>query len=364
MFRNYRKLLSVSLITTVLLFFPGCIQPQIPKRPVQLSNPKIVIGYPFLTKKQFLKTPNIGKVSDIVLIPTAQGERLGIAGTLGALFTTLQGRNISSTKFDQYYPNIQIVGVQPNGTCNFLNREGVVGGPTLIGYDGKPTRKYGGMFVDDITASDLDGDGALEFVAGYAGGGGVRRFETDGTQVWKQPDGNVWHLELARVNGNGRSLIVHSNAGGEMVLRDLNGSIVRQVKPEAYFSEFTLCPYPTRSDLRYPLICRDGYFWILDYNGKTRAKLKAPLTSEEALGSLSATPIQNKRDGKTYLAVAINYTIWDRTILSIYDMKGRLVYEEILPESCDAVLGIRDLKTDNDLLLVGGDKQVLKYNFD
>ena len=59
----------------------------------------------------------------------------------------------------------------------------------------------GVLSVDDTAAGDVDGDGRLEFVVGFNGGGGVRLLDSTEKMRWRKPDGNVWHVEIADLKG-------------------------------------------------------------------------------------------------------------------------------------------------------------------
>ncbi len=77
-----------------------------------------------------------------------------------------------------------------------------------------------------------------------ASGGSTR----GGLLQWQQPDGNVWHVEIVDTKGDGNLQIVHSNAGGQITIRDQDGKVLRQSKPGNYFSSFSVCRWPTAKD--------------------------------------------------------------------------------------------------------------------
>ena len=71
---------------------------------------------------------------------------------------------------------------------------------------------------------------------------------------------------------------------------------------------------------------------------------------------------QLKKDRPKYLAVIANFAAIDRSLFYLYDAQGRLIYQEILPEECDAVAV---LPTENssglEEVLVSGEKTVWSY---
>jgi len=128
--------------------------------------------------------------------------------------------------------------------------------------------------VDDMAAEDVDGDGELEFAVGFNGGGGVHLVEADGREAWHRPDGNVWHVEMVDADGDGRPEIVHSNAGGEMKIRNAQGDVMRQDRPPAYFSAFSLCRWPNGK--RHVLFSEEDTIWLLGLDGAAVAEVDAP----------------------------------------------------------------------------------------
>src|SRR6185295_3356852 len=79
--------------------------------------------------------------------------------------------------------------------------------------------------MDDLAAGDVDGDGVPEFVVGYNGDGGIHLHDAAGKRRWREDDGNVWHVEVVDTDGDGRCEIVHSNAGGDLTVRDASGKV-------------------------------------------------------------------------------------------------------------------------------------------
>ena len=66
------------------------------------------------------------------------------------------------------------------------------------------------------------GSGSEAVIVGLNGDGGVTAvFNSPGKKLWQQPDGNVWHVEIATPDNGSDAMILHTNARGQLVLREL-----------------------------------------------------------------------------------------------------------------------------------------------
>ena len=128
--------------------------------------------------------------------------------------------------------------------------------------------------IDDAIAGQIAGSEAV--IVGLNGDGGVRRLDSQGKELWQQPDGNVWHVEIATPDNGSDAMILHTNARGQLVLRDATGNVVGHSKPETYVSHFSLTAWddhPTRNDL---IAAGNGSLYILSMHAQTLARLSAP----------------------------------------------------------------------------------------
>ncbi len=46
---------------------------------------------------------------------------------------------------------------------------------------------------------------------------------------WKKDEGNVWHIEMLDIKGDGHDKIIHSDAKGNLLVRDAQGSDDRSI---------------------------------------------------------------------------------------------------------------------------------------
>lgn len=296
----------------------------------------------------------------MVLNPVSSAQ-LGVAGTGGAVFLAADGTVSSRVTFSSSPGFVQFVDVKGNGKWAYLNRGG--GGwrdASLLDNTGGVVWTYGGMpGVDDMAVGDLDGDGVLDFVVGFNGGGGVRRLDKNSAHQWTEPDGNVWHVEIVDTDGDGKLEIVHSNARGEITVRDPSGRVVRRAKPASYFSDFSLCRWPSRTARQFLLSAEDDKVWIFDYDGKTLAMLDAPDAGN--LGHAHGAPVRLRAGEAESLAVIVEFSNWNVSVLYVYRPDETLLYQEVIADTCQSIAVLPREGSDIDDFLIGGTGTVWKY---
>jgi len=332
------------------------------KIPPGLKTPSVVIGSGFMTKSVLVGDRRLGKVTDIVLgeLDGQPGTEIGVAGTQGALFLDKGLKVKFRIEFSAQTSHVDIVDVDSDQVCEFMNRGSWSDDASLIDHTGTMKWAYGGTpGVDDMCAGDIDGDGRLEFAVGFNGRGGVHLVDSNGRRRWRKPDGNVWHVEIADVNGDGRLEIVHSNAAGQITIRDGQGNILSRAKPTAYFSGFSLSRWPDKNAPQYALLAENGALWVLDFKGKTVRRMDAPRAG--SLGHVRGVTVKLKPDSPEYFAVVVEFENWNRSNIYVYDGKGTLVYQEILPEACASIAALPLDSFGKEAMLVGGRGRVWQY---
>lgn len=358
--------LAVLLFIIVFSFTRNSIAPFLPylKMPEEFENPGVLIGTDFLSKEIFIQDSNLGTITDIAFgeFDSIPGQEIGIAGTRGALFVD-DNRNIkSSALFKVPTQHVDIVDVEGDHTCEYLDRGGHWQPVSLINYDGKAIWTYNKFVgVDDITAGDIDEDGILEFVVGLNGDGGVCLLDRNSKERWKQSDSNVWHVELVDTDGNGSLEIVHSNACGIMTVRDAHGEIISCSEPAVYLDDFSITAWPTKHSKQYALQAGKKSIRVLDFNGKTIAKYSAPLSGCLG-GHARGVSIKIDRLKSEFFAVIVELDVWNKSLLCIYGQDNLLVYQEIIPEICASIASIPSTIPDNEALLVGCNGIVWQYS--
>ncbi len=366
-FISYSVVLGIVIILIGIGFFAYryFISPIISSRmkmPEELNTPKVLVGSDFLLKELFVQDVRLGTITDIALgeFEPGPGPEVGIVGSKGVLFLDENFNVKSLTMFSVNAGHVEIIDVEGDRICEYLDRGGGWQDVSLIDHKGNAIWTYGGMpGVDNICSGDIDGDGLLEFVVGFNGGGGVQLLDRNGKEKWKQPDRNVWHVELVDTNDDGSLEIVHSNAAGQITVRDREGNIISQAKPSPYFSHFSLCRWPNKKSREYALLSENDIIWIFDFDGKVVAQFNAPKCG--TLGHARGIPVKLKTDQPEYFAVIVEFSNWKRSILYVYNESGTLVYQEIFTESCASIAAVSIDKSNVESILVGGVGKVWQY---
>ncbi len=207
------------------------------------------------------------------------------------------------------------------------------------------------------------GSKQLQFIV--SGVNGLDLVDSHGKQIWHRPDGNVWHVSIADIDGDGKREIVHSNVGGELVIRDAQGHIRSSCRLSGpglfpyYLGRNFLITRWMDSRRRYVLYPTDKDFRVADYRGKLVARLAAPVVCRDSW--VTAGPLKLFADKPEYLAVLAVFSEADRSVLYLYDSQQRLVYMEVLPERAYVLRFGRFSGTTARGLLIGGKGRVVEY---
>jgi hypothetical protein len=325
----------------------------LPPRPNELEQVGVRAGEGLLQKSIWLENASLGDVTSI----TDVGARgVLVAGTTAAAYVK-DGTAGDRVAWSERASFVEPVDVDGDGKLEFLDSGGPGWqGAALLDGAGRPVfQPASRQGIDHMAAGHLDADGRLDFVVGHNGGSGVVRYDALGHELWRQGDANVWHVEIVDTNADGTAEVVHSNAAGQLTIRDGSGAVVRRVDPPgSYFSSFSLVQWPRSAPPR-PIYSADGSLWIADYSGEVGLQLAAP--GSETLGDARAVPI---RLGKAdHLAALVAFQHWDRTSLFVFDATGAVAYREVVEGGCDALAAVPGEKGDD--LLLGCGPRTWRY---
>ncbi len=359
-----RVLIAIGVLFLIALLIGGVFAYQVrksframgspPKMPDSIRLARIVSGSDLFSKQSFYNEPDLGLITDVEPRPN---DELVIMGQRGAAFLRADGSFTANVHFDKC--NSDVIPVEL-GTGVFLCRATWSSDVKLFDSQGKVLWTFGGGMngIDDAAAGDLGDDGSKKVVVGFNGDGGIRLLNAAGKELWKQDDGNVWHVEIAATDEKSSKVIVHSNARGQLTLRDASGRVLALYTPEIYLAHFSLTDWQDDPHLNKLIAADEGSIYLLTMQGKTIARLPAP--GNASIAESKGTTVHFSVGGP-YYAGLLRHQSWDRSLLYIYDSQNQLVFNEVLDHDCDALRAVPEREGHDDLLL-GCEGSVWRYS--
>jgi hypothetical protein len=348
----------------------GCTPPKY-KVPAELRESRVLLGRDWLDKKVFYQSKGIGEVSQILMGWPAdrEGADLMVAGNKGVQFLDLGGHMVKAISFsERFFSPVQVVQLDESGNFGFLTRDESWSGPVLLfDMQGQEIWSYGSRFfsgADDSVAGDIDGDGRPEFAVAHTPK--ILLINRDGREIWTSHDLNIWHLELLPASAGEPGKIIHSNAGGELVVQDSQGREIAKYLPGRYVGQFAITRWGTEKQATHILAPNETTsktdpqrreFFVLDSRGKIVSHFESPLGA--LLSDLWGTSVYFS-ENSSYYALLQSYRPADRSMLSVFDEKSQLVYQEILDENCEAVAAAPGKSHES--LLVGCEDKIFAYS--
>ncbi len=335
-------------------------------------EPRVITGAGHFKKSTFYGGGDLGEITEILVGWPAdrEGAALTVVGNRGAHFLDSGGVLKKQVRFSQdIFCPVEATRLNASGEYGFLTRdESWSVGAILFDKQGQERWSYpGGVLkgVDDSVGAGLDGKGNLQVVIGFNGRGGVVLVDNEGKKIWQKTDLNVWHVETLDINEDGRTEILHSNARGQLLVRDASGEIIARFLTDHYVSDFALTRWGAESQPRHILIpsqetgdgCCKPVIFVLDAKGKTVAHFDAPLG--DLMHQTKGTPVQFP-NGALYYAVLQNNRPLKRSILFLYDTVGKIAYQEILADACFGIASMPEKAGER--LLVGCSGNILEYS--
>lgn len=203
----------------------------------------------------------------------------------------------------------------------------------------------------DMAGGDLDGDGRPEFVVGMSGENGLLLLDAAGKEKWKQPESQVWRVEILDLDGDGKTEIVHTNADGKVRIRDANGKLMREITYNTYVIVFSLCRWPDANG-GWGLLNNNKQegIQLMDFSGNVVSKFFPPVKGLRVFG----TPVRLSAAGKPHFALLVCDGVPRHdTRLYLYDAKGEMVFERKFLTPQATLLSVPDDTLGTEKLLVG-----------
>lgn len=333
-------------------------------------EPRVIAGAGRFAKTTFYTGADLGKVTQILAGWPAdrEGAALTVVGTQGVRFLDGSGALKKQVHFpDNVRCPMEVARLDANGDYGFLTRDqSWAVGVTLLDKRGQKLWSYDGLpGIDDSASGDVLGEGKSQVVIGFNGRGGLFLMNSDGKKIWQKTEANVWHVETLDIKGDGRREILHSNAQGQLLVRDAGGDVIARYLPDHYASHFALTRWGPESQATHILIpskergddCCKPVLLVLDAQGKAVADFQAPLG--DLMNRAAGTPVRYE-NGAQYYAALQNADVLERSIILLYDKDGQIAYQEIIRDSCRAIAVLPGELGDQ--LLVGCSDKIWQYS--
>jgi hypothetical protein len=392
--------------------------------PTELREPRVITGAGLLVKSEFyqsgkgswwrnLQDPDklksrLDSIQDLAVGQLdGQGDLdVGLAGQFGLTLLDRQGKvtkridyrfekgksfgPFTTERVKDSFLDMRLHDVEGDGVCEVLGSGGL-DGMALFDHQGNVVfsrGEYGGKgkpSIQEVGAGDVDGDGVKEFIVswGYDPWKGVELLDRYGNSRWRhQEEFMPGEVVVVDVNGDGKAELVEED-GGEMKIRDTQGQITDVVEVPVYLSHISLCSQPNNQGPPQNLAVREGSVWLIDLDGKNYKKYDAPLSliqlekprvvgapglpdqmtfNTEEVYRAKGVWAELEKNRPKYLAVIANFAAIDRSLFYLYDAQGKLIYQEILPEECNAIAILPpENSSGREEVLVSGQKTVWRY---
>ena len=315
--------------------------PDLPKRPANLEVGGVLVDTLGLEGRAVFADPGLGRITD--LHPHGfDGSGCGlVVGQRGAAWVGGDGCVPRRISFEADGTHVDAVDWDGDDAPEFLSRGEWCCLPFLLDDSGRLIWQFerGERDAVNDTAVLRDANGQTDLVVTFNGGSGLLRVSADGSERWQREDGNVWQVATIDADGDGRAEIAHSNAAGALVLRDADGEILSETRPEGYFSDFS-----TVAGMTPPAVSHveDGRILIIGLDGRTRRTYEKGWAFDQAEPRIMVLHPEGPEHGP-WLVALLSSRLFDRSVLAVHDASGHPAYVAVLEEPCQAIapLGAR-----------------------
>jgi hypothetical protein len=241
--------------------------------------------------------------------------------------------------------------------------------------------------VLEAAVGDLDGDGISEYIVARKSDG-LRAFDRSGKELWFEKDDFPSNaLTAIDTDGDGKNEILE--VGTTSRIRDAGGKVLREIKGAS--SDDMVLFTEDKTKKKSFLFCDiyENKLTCVDEEKKSILTAAAPLGDipkknpkkiltvpghdpsdpdidvmdrSDNIYKPNAVWVNFRKDKPRYLAVIGAFIGIPRAILYVYDEKGDLVYQELLPENAETIAVLPATTGANDQLLIGGKNTIWKYS--
>jgi hypothetical protein len=281
---------------------------------------------------------------------------------------------VSVEKEQRMLGDVRVVDLENDGISEYVTRGGL-DGAAVFDHGGRLLWTYGKytgekLSIRDLTVGDLDGDGIAEFIVSWDG---IEVFDKSGKRRSKAAEEfSPNQIEIVDTDGDDKKEIV--SLGGEMKIRDASGQVIKEVQIPTYVGTFSLCNLPGTNSPAF-LTSEDSSLKFIDFNGTVISQFHSPLS--EFPETVHRLPNGEQYRGtdvykatgvwvtfaidRQYLAVIKEFAAIDRAVLDVFTSSGELVYQEVMPESCESIAVLPSAGSGASEFLVSGAKTVWRY---
>lgn len=337
-----------------------------PEMPADLKKPRVIAGDGFVMSNTVYGHGDLKEITSIVRgnLDGAASDEIGVASPEGA---AILDKDFAEKSYVRYFtPSrwVDVVDVEGDGVCEYLNRGGYGSYASLIDHNGKPLFNFADIGVFGSAYGDVDGDGKLEFAVACGGAmqSAITLFDSRGKKRWSVPEMYVSEVLMADTDGDGRPEVVYIDPYGKIVVVNAARKVVSREKPDVEFTRaISLVPWPTRSDPKRILAPSGAKLFIIGFDAKTIATVDAPGLDKEVWDCL-ATYVRLEKGEPDYLAVIASYDGWNRAVLYVYDHEKKLVYEEVTLGTHKSILAVLRGNAGAESLLLGSNEWLWRYD--